>query len=437
MQFSRKFGAILRASKPCLQWQACNSLLVILLALAGGLLPARAELALPAAEQAALQDDPRVAAAMARADAVREEAISDGQLPDPKLKLGLFNLPLDSFDLQQEPTTQLRFGVNQAFPRGDTLLHRQRRSEWRAQARESGADEQRRRLLQAVREDYLDLYFEIEAGKIIRASRRYFVQLVDITRGQFGAGRSNQQDVLRAELELSRLDDRATRIRNREEIKRAQLARWIGELARQELEPQFPELPAIPGRDEIARQLEQHPLLRMQAAQIEASRQGVEIARQQYKPGWNVGLEYRKRFGENPDNTDRTDMMAAMLSYDMPLFTDKRQDRRLAASQQRAEASRLDYADRLRKLKARLESEYANWLRLAEREQRYRRDLIRQASANVESSMKAYQSGLTEFITLMRARLTELDVRLDELRVRVDQAKAQARLLYLFVEEEQ
>jgi outer membrane protein TolC len=422
---------------PAAVWRrpACQCGIFLLLGVLA-LPPARA-VTLQQVEQAALQNDPVVAADLARSAALREAAVAEGQLPDPKLKLGLFNLPLDTFDIKQEPTTQLRFGINQAFPRGDTLQYRQRRIERQADVQQARAEDQKRKLLQAVREYFLDLYFQSRAGEIIQASRGFFVQLVEITQAQFASGRANQQDVLRAQLELSRLDDRATRIRNREEVDRSQLAKWIGDLAWQPVPAAFPSLPAVPAEARIEAAIERHPQILMTTHRIEASNQAVQIAREQYSPGWNVGLEYRKRFGENPNGTDRTDMMAAMLSFDLPLFTGQRQDKRLAASQQRAHAARLDRADRLRQLKARLKSEYANWRRLGERQALYRHKLLREAAANAEASLKAYQSGLTEFTTLMRARLTELEVRLADVRIRVERAKARTRLLYLNVEDEQ
>ena len=73
----------------------------------------------------------------------------------------------------------------------------------------------------------------------------------------------------------------------------------------------------------------------------------------------------------------------------------------------------------------------ANWLRLGERADLYSNQLLGEASSNAQASLNAYQSGVTEFTSLMRARITDLDVRLEELRVRVDRAKAQASLLYL------
>ncbi len=398
---------------------------------------ASAALSLTEAERLALEADPVIQATEARAESLREDAVADGQLPDPKLRIGLYNLPLDSFDISQEPTTQLRFGYLQAIPRGDTLEYRQRRTEWLANAQSARAKAERRRVQQAVREKFLEVFFQVRAAAIVRESRRLFEQLVDVTRYQFAAGRVTQQDVLRAQLELSRLDDRETKIRNREETQRASLATWIGEAAWQPLSPELPVLPRLPEKAVIATSLDRHPLLAFKSAQEESHRQGVQIAREQYKPGWNLGIEYRKRFGENPDGSDRTDMMAAMVTFDLPFFTGQRQDKRLNASLQKATAARLDKADTRRKLEAMLAREYANWERLGERHRLYETRLVREARANADAALKAYQSGLTEFTTLMRARLTELDVRLAELRIWTDRAQAQARLLYLLTEDDQ
>ncbi len=391
----------------------------------------RAELSLAQAEIIAGQTDPMVAASQARSRALTDNAVADGQLPDPKLKLGLFNLPNDSFDIDQEPTTQLRLGVQQAFPRGDTLRYKQKQTSWKSTAEQQRSESIGLKIIRDVRLEFLELYYQVNAGLIIQQSRNVFSNLVMVTQAHYGSGRVRQQDVLRAELELSRLDDRATRIRNQEEISRASLRKWIGDAASDKIDTIFPELPEIPSQDSIHTGLEHHAEIRAETARIQSWEQGVNIAREQYKPGWSVGVEYRTRFGENPDGSDRTDMTAAMVTVDLPLFAEKRQDRRLSASQQQATAARMDRKDRLRKLKEILDREYANWLRLGEREQLYENRLLREASATATASLNAYQSGVTEFTSLMRARLTELDVRLQDLRIRVDRAKAKAKLLYL------
>jgi outer membrane protein TolC len=78
-----------------------------------------------------------------------------------------------------------------------------------------------------------------------------------------------------------------------------------------------------------------------------------------------------------------------------------------------------------------LEQAWSDWLRLGQRLALYERALADQSAQNLELAMLGYQVDVTDFATLMRAQLTEIDIRLKELRVRVDRAKAQARLSYL------
>ena len=392
---------------------------------------AQADLDLTEAIRLALVDDPVIAARVARAGALNDSAVADGQLPDPKLKTGIWNLPVDDFDIDREPVTQLRMGLQQAFPRGDTLQYRQQQTEWMANAEQARSEVAGRKLVRDVRKSFLELYYQIQAEQVINKTRTLFAQLVDITQAHYATGRVSQQDVLRASLELSRLDDRTTRIRNEADKGRAALMKWIGEASSLPINNNFPGLPALPARETIETALTEHPVIRTETAKLEASNRKIQIAREQYKPGWSAGLEYRKRFGNNPNGSDRADMMAAMLTVDLPLFPKNRQDKRLSASIQQAESVQLTRDDKLRELKRMLDADYANWLRLGERATLYESQLLRESIANAQASLNAYQSGVTEFTTLMRARITDLDVHLDDLRVRVDRAKAQANLLYL------
>jgi len=191
------------------------------------------------AEQIALQNDPVVKAGIARAEALAEDAVADAQLPDPRLRTGLYNLPLDDFDISREPSTQLRLGIQQAFPRGDTLKYKSGKTRAKARAEQLRTELERRKLLKAVRRNYLDIYFQTEAIKIIRSSRKLFENLTEITQVQYGSGGSSQQDVLRAELELSRLDDRITQYQNKEETARSRLSRWLGDAAWRPLQEEF------------------------------------------------------------------------------------------------------------------------------------------------------------------------------------------------------
>jgi len=388
-------------------------------------------LALSEVEQLALQADPQVLAQRARSGALQSKSVADGQLPDPKLSFGLYNVPLDDFDLQKQPTTQFRSKIQQAFPRGNSLQYQQQYTAWMGKAEQARSMLTTQQLQRDVRQVYLELYYQLQAEQVVKQSRKLFQQLVVVTRSMFSSGRANQQDVLQAQLELSRLDERATRIAEQEDVQRASLSRWIGDAAWQPIATEFPSLPRLPLKHRLQQGLAQHPAMKVSDAKVSANQQLIKRAREQYKPGWNVGLEYRKRFGNNPDGSDREDMMAAMVTFDLPIFTNNRQDQRLAASQRNTQAARQQREVRLRELQRQLSADYARWQRLGEQQQLYRTHLMQEVLANTQATIYAYKNGTSGFVALTRASVTELNVRLQQLRIDVDRAKAQSRLLYL------
>ncbi len=388
-------------------------------------------LTLNAAEQLARQSDPLISRFQRLAAARRQGSVADGQLPDPKLKLGLANFPTDDFNRTKEPMTQLQVGLVQAFPRGNTLTFKRRQGESFGDAEQARSEDQLLKVLRATREAWLDVYFQRQALEIIESSHNYFSQLLDITQAQYGAGRANQQDVLRAQLELSRLEDRKTEIRTTEETARAELAKWVGDAALRPLSAEMPQQPQPLALLELEARIVDHPSVHVENARVRASRLAVKIAREQYKPGFALDVTYGERGGSNADGRDRPDFLSAMILMDMPLFTGKRQDRRVAASEQEIQAALAARDDRLRELKRSLQRAYARWRRIGERIALYEERLIHESAANVGAALLAYQSGVTEFTALMRARITDLDTRLQALRLRIDRAKEQARLRYI------
>jgi len=383
------------------------------------------------AEQLAIRSDPIIESYKATSLSFIDESVANDTLPDPKLRLGAVNVPVDTFDLEQEQMTQIKVGIQQDFPRGDVLSIKHKQSQFLSRASLSMADDAQLQILRDVRENYLNLYYEVSAYKIIRETRKLFSELVKITESNYAAGRVNQQDVVLAGLELSRLDDRSTKILARDESYRASLAQWIGDTAWNDISMDFPILPELPEQVDLNKLIPQHPLIRAQSAKVDASKQMTEIARQEYKPGWSLLFDYGFRSGNNPDGTERADFATAIVSLDIPLFTGNRQDKTVSSNQQKISAARYVKDDQLRKLKQKYEKNNHLWLRLGERENLYKNSLLTAAKNNSKAALKAYQSGVTEFNTLMRAQITELDVRLEDLRVRVDRTVAQAKLLYI------
>ncbi|MEJ2130481.1 MAG: TolC family protein, partial [Gammaproteobacteria bacterium] len=159
---------------------------------------------------------------------------------------------------------------------------------------------------------------------------------------------------------------------------------------------------------------------------IDAREEGVELARQQYKPDWMVDVGYGYRGGERADGRSRPGFVSVMLTLDVPLFRRNRQDRTFAAalSEQRAASASRD--ELRRRLLSRLESEYYRWRELSRRVDLYQRRIVPQAQEHARAALAAYQSEAADFSDVMRGYIDELDTRLEHVRLRVERAQSYA-----------
>ena len=394
------------------------------------------ELTLAQAEQLAQERDAMELSINAKAEALRHQSVADGQLSDPRFKLGAVNFPVDSFTRGQEAMTQLQFGVQQTFPRGHTLRYSRNRTSALAGVENARAAERSLSVLRSVRKAYLELYFQLQNEKILAEHERLFTRLLDITQRQYAVGRDNQHDVLLAQLELSLLQDRRAENSGLKEAAVAQLAKWVGaQYTGRPLPDRQPVLPALPTLDEIIADLYRHPLILAHDHMIDASRHQVSIAEEQYKPGWTVDVTYSERTGSDLQESGRDDFLSAMVLVDVPLFTRQRQDKRVLAGQQRHLAAKFARTDELRELARQAGRIYASWKQLGERYSLYEAHTIIEAQQNAETTLKAYRNDVADFTTLMRARLLELNTRLSMLRLYVERAKVQSDLLYFVGDE--
>ncbi len=404
---------------------------VALLAFPVPSLPAADLLTLAEAEQLALSADKRAARFESLAEGAKQRAISDAQLPDPRLRLGAVNLPVDSFALDEQAMTQILVGARQSFPRGETRTLRAQRSQSEVASQGAQGADARLKTLRSLRSTWVELLYWIRAEQSVTENRKLFEELVNVTHDQYASGRLNQHDVLRSELELGLLDDRLANIRTQQQKFRAELARWIGAAdAARRLEPGFPALPRVAEVAALRTGLNRHPRLRAADARIESSRLGVALAKQAYKPAWSLDVSYGFR-EDGTSGVERPDFLSAMVMLDLPLFTANRQDRRVADRQQMYAGSVLSRDDRLSELSAMLDEAYAAWELLGERTTRYSEYLLQQARDSSAAALQAYQNNAATFADVVRASITELNTELQAARLQADRAKAQAMLLYL------
>lgn len=388
-------------------------------------------LTLAETEDLALASEPGQQALQARAAALNARAVAAGQLPVPTLQLGLNNFPIESGGFSTEGMTNAAVGVRQVFPAGKTRSISAKRFSLLASELNENVVARNRNVLSTVRNVWLEIYYWNQAHRLVSDSRPYFDDLAIVTRSLYAVGRNSQQDVLRAELELSRLDDRLIEIERQRSSAQAALSEWIGLDAVRPIAERFPIWDSVPRHEELRLALQQHPALKASDTQIAARDAGIALAEQRSRPDWSVAVDYSYREGALSPGEPRSDFISLNVTVGLPFFRKQSVDSNLSAALHERTAAEESRQQVMRELQSQLDAEYTDWRDLTRRLALYETRILGLAKDHAEASLLAYQSDRGDFADVMRAYVDDLNTRIDHIRLRVERAQTYAALASL------
>ena len=389
----------------------------------------RVPLTLAEAEDQVRGGEPGQLALLAQAEAMQERAVAAGSLPDPVLRVGLANYPISGGSFSTEGMTQAQLGLRQSFPRGRAHGTEKLRAQAEVYNQDAGA--RGRDVLAAVRIAWLDAFYSQRAWELMSESRPFFVDLVTITRSLYAVGRKSQYDVLRAELELSRLDDRLIKTSLAKAEAQAELSRWLGQDAYRPVAMKLPGWDRLPSLEDLRAGLAGHPSIAAAEAGVAAQQAAVSIAEERKKPGWSLDVGYGYREGFLPDGTPRSDFVSLSVSVDLPFFGKNSQDRRLAAALGDRSAARQSKVEVTARLRSALDTEFARWNDITHRLTLYETQILAQSKDQVQAALLAYQSDNGDFSDVMRGYIDDLNARLEHIRLQVQRSQSYAKLANL------
>ncbi|MFC3031544.1 TolC family protein [Pseudoalteromonas fenneropenaei] len=377
-----------------------------------------------------------------KAKALAARSTAANTQPDPTVSLGLMNLPTDGFAFNQEAMTQLKIGVNQMFARGDSLQHAQQQLLAEAGQVNWQQAERSAQVALQVTELWLDAVRAKRAMALVVENKALFAEMLAITKASYASalGKTRQQDVIRAELELLQLDERIAQEQQKLETATARLASWLqantpgAEPVAISIPSDFPKLSLTHGnafnaQPQLVALLQQHPALHALQQGQKRAEQGIKLAEAQYQPQWGVNASYAYR-DDAPTGMSRSDFLSVGVSFDVPLFTQNRQDQWRDAALAEAEMSKTQIQLQLKAMLGQVYAEYANLKRLYERQQRFNSQLLTQSQDQAEATLTAYTHDDGEFSEVVRARSNVLQLQLAELNIHADALKSVAKLNY-------
>ena len=371
------------------------------------------------------REEPGILARTAQAETVRATALSQSSLPDPKIKLGLANLPYHDFNFNHDPMTQIKLGLHQDIP------SRTRRRLIREKGLETSrifthqATEQQLLIIREVRHLWLELLFTTHAEKLLLEKQEKLEELARSLEEKYQSGQSNAQNILLLDAEMAQLDDRQLQLTQNKNITRLKLARYIGERAMTSVPTgAYTQLGIPPALSGLEDNLPNHPALRQHNARIRAESKTIGLAQEDYKPNWGFDIGYGFRSG------GRSDLLTAMVTFDMPLFTGNRQDKKLYAARKSKQAAELTRRAREQDMHRNLKVAYIKWQRLSKRLVLHETRILPKTLAAVRATEDSYARGNSRYEDMTRIFLGTLDLRLKIEELKMMRAQTMADLAY-------
>ena len=389
--------------------------------------PAGAQvLTLDVARQRALAQQPALAALELNARALAAAAPAEGALPDPRLKVGLLNLPVRNFpSAPWEDMTQLVISYEQMLPGGDKRRLREERALAEAAQAKAEAGGQRQAILREVALAWLDAWQAVAAERSIGELAAEIGRSIELAQIGVASGRGSQAEVFASRQMLSQAADRRLELASQAEKARAMLRRWVPDAGAFELPASLPAWREPPPLATLSQNLEHHPQHAMHVRALGVADADVALAREATASDKTLEFGYALRQGAN-----RSDMLMVQVAFELPLFRERKQDRLLEAKLRLAERAREQRADHLRQLRAELDAAWAEWRLAGERLENFARATLPASRARLDTLLASQGSGRVELAQVLEARRQLIETRVQELSLQATRAKARAALEY-------
>lgn len=368
----------------------------------------------------ALESDSGLVASREEVRASDLMAETAGDLDDPRLGLRAANLPVESFDFNQEPMTQAIVSLSQAFPAGDTRELRRDRGIQASEILGNTLDLREKEVLRDVRAAWLDAWFAQQKMSFLKERQALLELINDAQEGRYGSGEVTQTSVAQTLLQLAQLEETLVQTEGSQRAALQRMSRWVGYPSFVNWPQELPtQLTLIPDGE-----VNSHPGLSIADAKSRLAEVDVELARQQFKPGFMLETAYGYREG-------REDFLSVGVSMNVPLFSDRRNDSKLAAKQYEQRARVARYDDQRRELLARVGELRSDAKALSDRIKQYEQSILPQAQKLIDLMESDYASGRADFVRSLESKNQLIGHRISVLKLKKQRANKVIQLRWL------
>jgi outer membrane protein TolC len=341
--------------------------------------------------------------------------------------------------------TNISIGLMQEFGRGNTLALQQKKSGQQADGMILQVAQRELEVANSITQLWLELGFLQQAHQVLLQNQALMREMAQYIESNYAIGRSEAQDLLNAQLQVSQLDEKIQANTQMQQRIVSQLSEWLGShwlnrqrsliatssLKWQKLNALLAQNSNEHNQSDYYAQLLSHPMVKMADAQINVNQTQVAIAEQAYSPQFGVEVMYAYRQANGMNGAPASDLVSAYLTMDIPLFTENRQDRNHAAAQYQVVAAKSSKDLLLAQMNAKVNALIMDKHNLEQRLERYQSTLIKQAQQRTKAVERGYENNTAQFNDVIAATRDELALEMEQWRLIADLNITNSNLAYL------
>jgi outer membrane protein TolC len=375
---------------------------------------------------AALANNPEILAAQKRYEAARQRPAQAGAMPDPTMSVGYASSggPLPGQGLGVQPTSNIGVMLSQEIPypgkrklRGDIA------------GKEADAEYQeylaaqlsvRSRVIQAFHR----LHHTYASIDILTGGKQLISETIRVSEARYSAGKAAQQDVFKAQTQLSLMEARIIQMQQDRAAAESELNALLNRRPGSAV--------GVPGDTEPAplkltveelmeKAAGEAPALRRDQKMIERGELAVNLARKEFHPDYTVSAGYYYMGGMPP-------MYEARLEIPLHIHTGSRQKPAVDEQVHLLSESRRNYEAQEQNLQFRVRESYAAAQAAWRLLKLYEDTILPQSALAIESSLAGYETGTADFLGVLTNITTRVDAQEQYHEQELNYALALARL---------
>jgi len=357
--------------------------------------------------QEALERNPDLASLLSSAEAKEKRILPAGSLPDPMLSLAFSNLPVDDFTFDKEPMTSRDIGIVQAIPFPGKRSLKEEIARLEALQAADRVESLRNLVRFRVKKSFFLLLQNREVTRLTEKNKALLGELLAVANSRYAVGKAPQQDLFKAQVEISRLENMLIALRKRRVNLLADLNtlrdRPVGTPV--DLPSSYPVPEVLLSEEElldIAK--ESNPDLKKAGDAVKQKETALALARKGILPNFQVGAAYK--FREDARNgTERPDFFSAAVGISLPIWYGRKQDKEVEAAVRDLSSMQSGYRNAWNAVRNRVRDITADVTALTASLSLFDTGLLPQARESVASSLSAYQVGKVEFTSVLLGQI--------------------------------